>query len=236
MDTNLQAPTTGQDYGEVLAKLATLSRTLLLTFRLEVGKVMLDQYFGGSAHAYRDQDSHKVNSFNAFTKSCQAELADYGLSPAVLAQCIRARIAWDGLPPPIREQLRFRHVVALAGVSEPNDRARLAFDAARQGWTVAQLQDAIARVNDHTYYDTDPSTPGTQPPPPKPSVARGHQPGRLVNQLVKAGGELRQWRAAWAGVDATRLRGPQRQRVVAAVAELKAEVARLEAELGAEGE
>ncbi len=231
MSDELQPIKTKDDYADILGKLAHLSRDLLLTFRLEVGKVMLDEYFAGSAHAYHDQSPNKVNSFNEFTKTCQDDLADYGLSSPILAQCIRARITWDLLPPPVRDQLRFNHVVALASVGEPNDRARLAFDATRQGWSVTQLKDAIARVNDHTYYDTDPSTPGTQPPEPKPAPDRGYQPGRLVTQLVKTGEDLQAWRSAWATVDATKLRGPQRQRVVEAVATLEAHIAQLKAEL-----
>ena len=233
MTTDLQPVKTKNDYADILGKLANLSRDLLLTFRLEVGKLMLDQYFAGSAHAYHDQNPNKVDGFNEFAKTCQDDLADFGLSATVLRHCILARITWDLLPPPVRDQLRFNHVVALASVGEPNDRARLAFDATRQGWSVTQLKDAIARVNDHTYYDTDPSTPGTQPPELKPAPDRGFQPGRLVTQLVKTGEDLQAWRSAWATVDATKLRGPQRQRVVDAIASLKAHIEQMEAELAA---
>lgn len=233
MSDDLQPAKTKADYSEILQKLAHLSRDLLLTFRLEVGQLMLDQYFGGSIHAYRDQNPNKLESFNEFAKTCQDDLADFGLSPAVLRHCILARITWDGLPAQVRDQLRFNHVVALSSVGEPNDRARLAFDATRQGWSVTQLKDAIARVHEHTYYDTDPETPGTQPPPAKPQAARDPQPGRLVTQLVKAGQDLQDWRSAWASVDAKKLRGPQRQRVVDAVAALRAQVEQMEADLAA---
>jgi hypothetical protein len=36
---------------------------------------MLDEYFGGSARAYRDHDPHKLDSFNQFVRTCQRELA-----------------------------------------------------------------------------------------------------------------------------------------------------------------
>lgn len=232
--SDLDQPIKTKDfYQPVLGRLAALSHNLLLSFRLEVGKVMLDEYFGGSVHAYRDQNPNKVRSFSDFTATCQEELADYGLSAAALAQCIRARIAWDGLPPAIREQLRYSHVVALAGVAEPNMRARLAFDTAAQQWSVAELKDAIARAEDGRYYDTDPSTPGTQPPPPKPLPERGFQPGRLVTQLFKASEDLQTWRGAWGTLDASKLRGLQRKRVVQALGALKAQVQALEAQLGA---
>ncbi len=233
MSQDLQAPATKENYADILGKLAHLSRDLLLTFRLEVGRLLLDRFFGGSAHAYHDRNPAKEATYAEFVRTCEAELNDFGLSASTGRQCILARITWDLLPPPVRDQLRFNHVVALASVGEPNDRARLAFDATRQGWSVTQLKDAIARVNDHTYYDTDPTTPGTQPPPLKPVPDKEYQPGRLVTQLVKAGEELQAWREAWGTVDASKLRGPQRQRVVGAVAALKAQIEQLEAELAA---
>ncbi len=232
MITDLQPIAATTDYSPILDQLAALSRNLLLAFRLEVGKLMLSEYFGGSAHAYRDHDPAKPSSFNDFARTCQAELEGFGLSATVLRQCILARVAWDGLPPGVRDQLKFSQVVQLARVDEPNMRARLAFDATQQQWNVAQLRDAIARAGDHRYYDTDPTTPGTQPPPAELDEA-SYQPGRLVTQLVKAGKELQDWEAAWSTVAGKKLRGAQRQRLHDALATLKAQVARLEAQLGA---
>ena len=233
MSEELQLPPAKDEYSDILGDLARLSRTLLLTFRLEVGELMLQRFFGGSGHAYRDKNPSKEAKYAEFARTCESELSDFGLSIHVLRQCILARIAWDGLPSEVREQLRFNHVVALASVGEPNDRARLAMDTTLQGWSVAQLKDAITRVNEHTYYDSDPGTPGTQPPPAMPTPDKGFQPGRLVSQLVKAGQDLQTWRQAWGTVDASKLRGPQRTRVLEAVAALKAEVAQLEVELAA---
>ena len=234
MTNDMQPVATTPEYGALLGRLAALSRDLLLAFRLEVGKLMLDEYFGGSAHAYHDQDPYKVSSFLQFTKNCQDELADFGLTAVVLRQCIQARIAWDGLPPGVREKLQFSHVVMLARVDEPNARARLAFDATEQKWNVTQLRDAIARNEDGQYYDVDPITPGTQPPPlPESAAAASFQPGRLVTQLVKTGKGIEAWRQSWATVDATKLRAAERQRVSQALAQLKDQVARLEVELAA---
>ncbi len=233
MDTTVQPVKTKDDYADILAELGNLSRDLLLMFRLQVGQLLLDRFFGGSAHAYHDKNPGKDASFGEFARVCQAELSELGVSAPVARQCILARIAWDGLPPQIREQLRFSHVVVLAGVGEPNMRARLAIDATAQHWQVRELKDAIARAGDGQYYDTDAETPGTQPPPAKLAPAKGYQRGRLVTQLVKAGDDLLEWRQAWATVDASKLRGAQRQRVVGALAALKAHIELLEAELGA---
>ncbi len=234
MTSELQLAKTKDDYADMLAELNRLSRDLLLAFRLQAGKLFLDRFFGGSAHAYHDKNPDKEASFALFAKLCKDELSDVGISTVLARQCILARIAWDGLPPGVRDSLKFNHIVSLARVGEPNLRARLAFDTTSQGWTVLQLEDAIHRADDGHYYDTDPSTPGTQaPPPPAEPPAPTYQPGRLVTQLVKAGKDLQDWQQAWATVDASKLRGAQRQRVQDALTALKAQVARLEAQLGA---
>lgn len=88
----------------------------------------------------------------------------------------------------------------------------------------------MSRAADGRYYDTDPATPGTQPRPAKAAAVKGPLPGRLVNQLVKVGADLQHWRAALASVDGSTLRGPQRQRMAEALADLKGRVAQLEAE------
>lgn len=229
--TSLQPVASKEDYAELLADLSLLSRDLLLAFRLSAGKMFLDRFFAGSAHAYHDKSPDKEATFAAFAALCRDELRALGLSATSARQCILARIAWDGLPPGVRERLKFNHVVALARVAEPTTRARLAVDATAQGWTVVELEDAIHRAGDGRYYDTDASTPGTQPPA-GPVPKRAPQPGRLVNQLVKADRDLQTWRQAWATADVGRLRGPQRQRLAAAVAALKAQIAELEAGLG----
>ncbi len=233
VSTSLQTRKTKEDYADILADLDRLSRELLLTHRLQAGKLFLDRFFGGSAHAYHDKNPDKEASFVEFAKVCKDELSAAGLTNNLARQSILARIAWDGLPPAVREGLKFNHIVTLARVDEPTMRARLAMDATRQGWTVLQLEDAIHRAEDGHYYDIDPDTPGTQPPPlpDEPQVAT-YQPGRLVTQLVKAGKELQAWEQAWASVDGSKLRGAQRLRMHQALATLKAQVARLEGQLG----
>ncbi len=238
MPNDQQLAKTKADYADLLAELDHLSRELLLAFRLQAGKLFLARFFGGSAHAYRDKSHDKDATFVEFAKLCKDELSTLGLSASLARQCILARIAWDGLPEAVRTSLKFNHIVSLARVDEPTTRARLAMDAKTQGWSVIQLDDAIQRAGDGRYYDTDPATPGTQPPPDNGLAGQGdadtasYQPGRLVTQLVKAGKELQTWEQAWATVDASKLRGPQRQRVHQALAALKAQVVRLEAQLG----
>jgi hypothetical protein len=221
-----------EEFADVLAELSALSRDMLLAFRLQVGHVILGRFFGGDSRAYRSQNPNKEASFNHFVRTCQDDLTDLGLAGPVVRQCVLVRIAWDGLPREVREQLRFSHVVALAGVADPTARARLAMDTTLEHWSVGQLKAAIDRHQAGEYYDTDSTKPGTQPPPEKPEVVRQPQAGRMVTQLERAGQELQGWRETWSTIDPAKVRGPQRQRCLAALAAVKAEVATLEGILG----
>lgn len=219
-------------YADVLEQLRLLSRDMLLAFRLQVGKLMLDRFFGGSAHEYHDVNPHKAISFAAFLRTCPDELADYGLGGRVLRDCINARITFDGLPPQVRDGLLFSHVVELARLGDPTTRARLAMDVTLQHWTVDRLKLAIGQLHLGNYYDTDSTAPGTQPPEPLPEPEPKSHAGRLVSRLVKTVQELDTWRADWAAAKRDRLRHDQRERYKQALAELKAKVAAMEEELG----
>lgn len=87
MATDLQTAKTKNDYADTLDKLAHSSRDLLRRFRLEVGKLMLEQYFGGSAHAYHYKNPGKDCGFVEFARMCQADLGELGLSVGVAGRC-----------------------------------------------------------------------------------------------------------------------------------------------------
>ncbi|MBI5610260.1 MAG: hypothetical protein HY902_15390 [Deltaproteobacteria bacterium] len=229
---DLAQPVTATDeFSDLLADLRQLSKGMLLAFRLAVGQRLLDRFFAGQISAYRDRNPEKDAAFARFTQTCRQELADLGLSPSVARQCIVAHVTWQLLPPSVRDQLLLSHVVELGRVGDPTARARLAMDTTLNRWNVEQLKDAIDRDAAGQYYDTDPTTPGTQPPPAKPEAARLPQPGRLVTQLHKAAADLGEWQTAWRSVDASKLRGGQKVKLAGALQALKAKVAELEAEL-----
>ena len=82
------------DYNATMERLAALSRNHLLFFRLEVGRLLLEDFFGGEAEAYQSQDPKKAGgSFYGFVESCGEELREIGLGEPVLRQCIQAHIA-----------------------------------------------------------------------------------------------------------------------------------------------
>lgn len=231
MSTNLEPIDPKAPYADILEKLHLLSRDMLLAFRLQVGKLLLDRFYAGNVNDYRDNNPYKDTSFAAFLKTCPAELTDLGLGGQVARQCINARVTYDLLPPSVREGLLFSHVVELARLEDPTTRARLAMDTTLRKWTVDQLKEAIGQLALGNYYDTDGATPGTQPPLPHDEPEKALQAGRLVTRLAKVVDELDTWRADWAATNTGKLRGEQRARYKAALAALKAKVAAMEVEL-----
>lgn len=227
-----QAPTAAEEFGDVLDDLRQLSTGMLLTFRLAAGKRLLERFYAGDIARYRRQDHGKDDSFVRFAQACRQELADIGLSASLARQCIVAHITWQQLPPSVRVQLRLSHVVELGRVGDSTARARLAMDTTLQHWNVGQLKAAIEQHAAGRYFDTDPQTPGTQPPPAKPPPEQRQQTGRLVTQLHKASEGLGAWQAAWRAGDARVLRGEQRVKLAAALQALNAKVPELEGEFG----
>ena len=224
---DLKAP-----YADILDQLRLLSRDMLLAFRLQVGKILLDRFYAGDIHEYRNTLASKDTSFAAFVRTCPTDLTDLGLGGQVARQCINARVTYDLLPPSVRDGLLFSHVVELARLEDPTTRARLAMDTTLQKWSVDQLKDAIEQLTLGNYYDTDGATPGTQPPAPLDEPERKTQPGRLVARLERAVEDLNTWQADWLAADTEKLRGHQRLRFKKALADLKAKVVAMEGALG----
>lgn len=218
-------------YDDILTQLGQLSRDLLLAFRLEVGRLMLDRFFGGKIAEYENTANNKDSRFAEFARTCHNELVGFGLGPQTLRQCIKARAVYDLLPPSTRDDLKFMHVVELGRVAEPTARARLAMDVKLGQWSVDQLKEAIGQYRNGRYYDTEPLHPGTQPPAPAPEAEHQLPAGRLVNQLAKTAAELDVWHETMRATDASKLRKDQRLRYAMAVAAIKARIAEIEADL-----
>jgi hypothetical protein len=232
MPTEIEPVDPKAAYADLLEQLRLLSRDMLLAFRLQVGKILLDRFFDGNVHDYRNHSGSKDTSFAAFVRTCPTDLTDLGLGGQVARQCINARVTYDMLPASVRDGLLFSHVVELARLGDPTTRARLAMDTTLQKWSVDQLKDAIGQVHQGNYYDTDSATPGTQPPEPKDEPEKKAQPGRLVARLERAVEDLDVWQAEWQAADTERLRGPQRERFKKALTALKAKVLAMEGALG----
>jgi hypothetical protein len=231
MPDSIQPIDTIATFDDILDELERLSREHLLFFRIEVGRVLLNRLFAGSAAAYLDRDPTKEARFAEFVRKCDEDLARFGLGENVARTCIQCCIVFDSLPAAVRNTLFLSQILELTRVTDPTARARLAVAAVEGDWTVRQLRDAVGALKAGLPYDADPDAPGVQPPTEGLPVTKA-QPGRLVTQAEKWTRSVDDWTAQWAQVDKAKLRGVQRERVKAAVAGMRARLDRLAKELG----
>lgn len=156
------------DFSEMLKQLDELSRNHLLYFRLEVGKLLLQEFYDGDFAAYTNPDHNKPQKFNEFTTTCAEQLAEIGLQEQVLRQCIVAHAVVKTLPEQTVAKLLFSQVVALTRVHDAATRGVLAQATVDNGWTSKQLLDAAKAANAGKWIDGDHKAPGLQPPLPPP--------------------------------------------------------------------
>jgi len=216
----------------VLARIAALSRDHLLAYRLDLGQLLLDTFYGGSAWSYRDQSPAKAASFAAFVATCAEPLADFGLSGSSLRNAINCRIAWDGLPGQVRESLAYTQVVEIARVGDPTVRAQLAKATVDGRWHIKQLKAAVGQVKAGTWRDTDAAEPGVQPPPPDPDGADRLPPptpqvARLVRDALRWAQVFEAWQVQWRTVGAAKAGVEQREQALAGIAAARAKLGEL---------
>lgn len=217
----LAEQTVNHDFTDVLGTLRSLTRNHLVFYRLEVGKVLLQSFFGGSTSAYLDRSPTKAGRFAAFYEQFEAELAELGLKEQVLRQCIVTHIVVQTLPAEVVEQLEFSKLVALTRVKDPTQRARLAKTAVDEGWPVARLREAIDLAMDGLFYDADPEQPGVQPPVQPTSDAAKPKPGVVINRVERWAKEAGAWVDALGQVEAQKLTPAQRERLRQALDEVR---------------
>ncbi len=174
------------DFGPTLARLERVARDHFTLFRLGVGRLLLDDLFDGDGAAYLQRGAGKLRRFDAFLRQHGAELAEIGLGETTLRKCIVCRIVADGLPEPVLERLRIKHLTVLAQVPDGATRSVLALASVENGWTSAQLRDATLAVRAGQWIDGAPEIPGLKPPQPEPAPAPPAHLGRVVTRIERS--------------------------------------------------
>ncbi len=196
-----------QQFSDVLDQLATLSRNHLLYFRLQVGRHLLDTFFGGDPEAYTSTAKNKESKFSEFLVTCAADLAEIGLQDRVLRQCISAHLVVLSLPAETVEQLGFSQVVELSRVRNVPDRLSLAAAAVANHWTSRQIKDAA-----------EATAAGIAMPEPTPAADDAedgpvlHQ-GRVVSRFERAAEDLETLAGHWVEVSTKPLTPIRRERM-----------------------
>ena len=224
-------------FEDILDELEALAREHLLAYRVQLGHVMLNHFWGGDARAFSSNDATKDARFELFFSRCGDQLARYGLSQRQVRDSIRAAIVFDQLPPEVAGRLFLSQVLALTRLRDPTARVQVAVAALENDWSVQQLRDAVELARSGGDVDrsalaaavdaagaVDDAAAAISDPPPAP--------GRLVGRAEKLVEEVQRWRGHWAAVEHGKLRDVQRVRLAAALSALRAEVAGLEGLLG----
>ena len=218
-------------FEDILDELERLAREHLLFFRVQVGNVLLQHFWGGDPVAFSSRDSTKDARFELFFEKCEEALARYGLSKAQARTSIRASVVVRTLPPAVAERLFLSQVLELARLRDPTERAKVAGAAIASDWSVKQLRDVVSAVRAGLPMDADEAMPGVQ----VVEVARDERlpvPGRMVTRAEKLVGDVESWTAAWERVDLSKLRDGQRKRLEVAATALEARVVALRVGLG----
>ena len=114
----------------------------------------------------------------------------------------------------------------------------LARAVVENGWSGAELQDAVARIGAGLGIDADPATPGLQPtapgvaPPPEPEPQKKLPPARLVSRVEKGAAAFAATTAQWDDLPVEALTEAQRARVERALDEAEARISAMRRRLG----
>ncbi len=217
------------DFQSTLQRMDDLSRNHLLYFRLEVGRILLEDLFGGDAEAYLSRDHHKNVRFAEFLRQCGDRMRELGLGEQVLRACLTAYIAVAGLPPEVVRQLVFSQVVELARVEDSATRLVLARATIDNKWSSKQLRDAALAAEQNRWIDAKPEVPGLQPPEVTEVIpAKAPALGHVVSRFERAAEQLDDLSEQWAQVSGKKLSSGQRARMEEALGRLKGKIEALE--------
>lgn len=231
MINDLQPAVLSDEFQPILTELATLTRDHFLYYRLQVGSLILDHFFGGSAAAYSDRDPTKEQRFSGFIAQHGEDLEYLGLKEHTLRQCVVLSGVFATLPDVAKKQLGYTRTLALVRMTDPTMRAKLAMTAIAEKWTVTQLRQAVDAARAGLWYDTDPVEPGVQSKPlptPEP-LAATPQVGRMVSRAERWSADLKEFSVGWATIDPTKATSLQRKRLSKALAEAIANLQQLAA-------
>lgn len=222
----------GTPFEDILDAIEAITRQHALTFRLSLGRLMLDAFFAGDPRAYTQRGGAHERRFRHFFSHHADDLARYGIGEQTARHCIRGWLVLQQLPPALQKSLFFTQIVELARLPDPFARAELAAAAVRDNWTVLQLREAVTAMRDgatveqaHALVDDGAAEQGAAAPAPP-------QAGRVAGHVERWISEIDAWSATWEHAPPSKMRRPQRQRLRAAVEALQARLTALQAKLG----
>lgn len=224
-------------FDRLVGALEQLVQDHLLFFRVQAGRVVATELYGGDVATMREQLRRRDGLLAAFVQAHPERLDNVGLSEELLRQSLHAWAVVQLLDDEIVRGLRYTHVLELARVDDDPTRAMLARATVENGWSRAALKAAIQEVRAGQWPDRQPDVPGLQPTPAaeeapevveRPALA----PGRVVTRFEKTADDLDELADHWEGVDPAALAPAQRRRAQVALRRLRERVVALEKRFG----
>ena len=198
---NLPAPPETLDLAFQAIQRVTLEHLAdVVVYRVRVGRILVEQLYGGDFDAIHDRSRAQESSFRAFYRRHRVVLMDWNLGDSVLRRCLAAAEVARGVPEDLLRKIDFTHLWHLRRVGDPAWRAALIKLTAENQWSVAELRQVIAQADAGAELtDADAERAGLQPlvppepaspvPPPRPLrgvsvVRRFKQTAGAVDALV----------------------------------------------------
>lgn len=105
---------------------------------VEVGTLVLDEFYAGDYQAFCDRNSHKHTGLREL-----AARSDLVLSASTLHRYVQVAHQLQQLPSSVAARLSLQCHYALIRVRDPADKMELALRAALQGWTARRLEGEV---------------------------------------------------------------------------------------------
>lgn len=222
------------DFDRLAQALDALVRDHFAYFRLQTGRVVAAELFGGRVDVMRAQLQRRDGVVHAFAVAKAEQLHDLGLNEATLTESLHCWAIVEALDGPLVERLRYSHLVELIRAPDDPSRRLLAQAAVDNRWNRRALHDAVDDVLAGEWPDKAPEEPGMQPGPPEkaPPEVKVLAPGRVVTRLEKTVEAMDEMTSHLAGIASGDLAPGQRKRAKAALRKLRERVVALEKQLG----
>ena len=130
-------------YDRVVDALRAHCGTAVVRLAVEVGRVVILEFFGGEEENFVDRNRYKETRFADFVRERADDLAELGLAERTLRNYVHAFLVWRMLPPQVRELSNVASLQELARLKNPIRRAELAHESTEGRWPVRKLREAV---------------------------------------------------------------------------------------------
>ena len=130
-------------YDRVVAVLREHCGTAVIRLAVNVGRVVIDEFFQGAEENFVDRNRYKETRFADFLRERADDLAEIGLAERTLRNYVHAFLVWRTLPAPVQEASNVATLQELSRLKNPLRRVALAHESTEGHWPVRKLREVI---------------------------------------------------------------------------------------------